>query len=1117
MLSVNKSKIKLSTQSGAGIGVLLAEIAHETKDLIVVIVPDFVMAFRLEQELTFFAIPIVHFPDWETLPYDNFSPHQDIISQRLAALYHLPNFKQGVLIIPIATLMHRLCPKTYIDQTTFLLAPGDTLDLPTIRRKLENGGYQYTNQVMEHGDFSVRGSILDVFPMGAKSPFRIDLFDNEIESIRVFDPETQRSTEHVQEIKLLPAREYPIDEQAITTFRGKWRDQFAGDPRSCHIYQDVSQGFKAAGLEYYLPLFFDNTATLFDYLPQKHLIVQVGDIENAATEFWQQAQARYDQYAHDITNPILKPIELFITPDEVFGLTKQVQQIKCSLYDESNLPSLSNLQDFINSYAGRILFCAESAGRRVILEELLAKQQLYPTYITNWSDFCLDTHRFCITVAPFVSGAILDKYNCMIITEHELLGRLVVPQHRRKSKNVEQDYIIRDLAELTIDAPVVHIEHGIGRFKGLTTLKIADQEAEFVTLEYANKDKLYVPVTSLQLISRYSGVDIEHAPLHSLGSDKWQREKRKAAQQIRDVAAELLQVYASRAMQTGYALPSPDEAYYKFASEFPFEETIDQQNAINQVIKDLTAAKPMDRVICGDVGFGKTEVAMRAAFLVAQSGKQVAVLVPTTLLAQQHFQTFADRFAAFPMQVESLSRFKNKKEQLAVEQKLANGTCDIVIGTHKLLQNDVKFKDLGLLIIDEEHRFGVQQKERFKALRAQVHILTLTATPIPRTLNMSMSGIRDLSIISTPPAKRLAIKTFVRERNKPLIQEAVNRELGRGGQVYYLHNEVESINRVADELSSWLPTARIAVAHGQMHERELERIMSDFYHRKFNVLVCTTIIETGLDVPTANTIIMDRADKLGLAQLHQLRGRVGRSHHQAYAFCLTPPDSAITGDAKKRLKALEELDTLGAGFILATHDLEIRGAGELLGENQSGNLQNIGFSLFIELLDHAVKSLQSGIDPGLELPINRCIEIDLQVPALIPESYLYDVHSRLVLYKRIANATSNNNLEDLKVEMIDRFGVLPEQVQNLFAVTELKLIAQSLGIKSMKVGSKGGKIEFVTQPDINPDKIVQLVRNNPKCFSFAGSTSMKFVLDLTDSKERLRFVKELLCGLLPNV
>lgn len=1125
----------LGKLQGASLSIALAEISEACSGLVVVVVPDFNTAFRLERELAFFNVPLEHFPDWETLPYDNFSPHQDIISQRLAALHNLPNFKRGVLIIPISTLMHRLCPQTYIDQSTFLLKIGDKLDLVAMRRKLENCGYQHNPQVMEHGEFTIRGSILDLYPMGSQLPYRIDLFDDEIDTIRQFDPETQRSGNAVDKIRLLPAREYPFTEEAIAEFRTNWRDKFSGDPRNCPMYQDVTQGIKSPGLEYYLPLFFARTATLFDYLPAHNLIVRVGDIEQAAKDFWQQVMTRYDQYGHDLTRPLLDPQQIFIEPQAIFAMSKQSPQIQCHFetirtsagranLDAELLPDLSaqvkaenplhNLLQFMQSSSTRMLFCAESTGRRVVLEELLNKYGVKVQQIQTWTEFVSGDCKLGLAVAPLEVGIILPQANISIITENELLGRRVMQRRRRKTKAIDPAAAISNLAELTIGAPVVHIEYGVARYLGLTLLQLGDQESEFVTLEYANNDKLYVPVTSLHLISRYSGVDLEHAPLHSLGSDKWQRAKHKAAEQIRDVAAELLQIYAQREMREGFAFSPPDQNYINFANGFPFEETIDQQQAIEQVIADLTAAKPMDRVICGDVGFGKTEVAMRAAFLAVQSGKQVAVLVPTTLLAQQHYQTFVDRFADFPFVVEVTSRFRSKKEQQAVEEKLEAGTCDIVIGTHKLLQDNVKFKNLGLLIIDEEHRFGVRQKERFKALRAQVDILTLTATPIPRTLNMSMAGIRDLSIISTPPAKRLAVKTFVREKNKSLVQEAVNRELSRGGQVYYLHNEVETIETTAAELTAWLPNARIAVAHGQMAERELEQIMSDFYHRRFNVLVCTTIIETGIDIPTANTIIMDRADRLGLAQLHQLRGRVGRSHHQAYAFCLTPPEAQITKDAVKRLEALESLDTLGAGFILATHDLEIRGAGELLGEDQSGNLQTIGFSLFMELLDHTVNMLKAGKTPTLDFNLNSGPEIDLQVPALIPENYLGDVHTRLMLYKRISSAKNSDELNELRVEMIDRFGAVPWQTQNLFAITELKLLSQQLGVKNIKVGAKGGKLEFTAQPNINPEKIIRLIKDNPRVFSFAGSTSITFRRDLLTNEDRIKFVSELLNGLL---
>ncbi len=1108
------AKSKLNNTRGAGLAVAVHDLYHECDGVLLVLVPDFVTALRLERELSFFAVPLVHFPDWETLPYDSFSPHQDLISQRLSVLQQLPGFKRGVLIIPIATLMHRICPEDFVSQSAFVLDKGDEVDLPQVRQRLERAGYVCTAQVMEHGEFSVRGSILDVYPMGSNVPYRIDLFDNEVDTIREFDTETQRSTNTLEAIKLLPAREYPFTEEAIAEFRTRWRDRFSGDPRNCSVYQDVSQGYKAAGLEYYLPLFFDKTATLFDYLPDNISVLQVGDIEGAGQEFWRLVQERYEQYGHDVTRPILKPTELFVPIAEIFADCNKYSQLLAELLEPSDLPDIHELEQYVQQTEKKILFVAESSGRKVILEELLAQRGLHPLSVDDWNECLESDQRFLLTIAALEAGAVLD--DIVILTETELLGRKLVQQRRRKTKAIDPSAAIRNLAELTIGSPVVHLEYGVGRYLGLTSLELGGQQGEFVTLEYANEDKIYLPVSALHLISRYSGVDLEHAPLHSLGSDKWAKSKRKAAQQIRDVAAELLQVYAHRAAKEGHAFASPDSNYYEFASSFPFEETADQQMAIEQVIKDLTAPHPMDRVVCGDVGFGKTEVAMRAAFIAAAAGKQVAVLVPTTLLAQQHYQTFSDRFANFPLQVMVMSRFNTNVEQQQVLDSLATGKCDIVIGTHRLLQKDVKIKDLGLLVIDEEHRFGVRQKERFKSLRAQVDILTLTATPIPRTLNMAMSGVRDLSIIGTPPAKRLSVKTFVRERSKPLIQEAVNRELSRGGQVYFLHNQIETIETTAAELEEWLPNARISVAHGQMSERDLERIMSDFYHRRFNVLVCTTIIETGIDVPSANTIIMDRADKLGLAQLHQLRGRVGRSHHQAYAFCLTPPPAAISKDANKRLEAIESLDTLGAGFSLSTHDLEIRGAGELLGEDQSGNLQTIGFSLFMELLEHTVEKLQAGEKPNLDLSLDTGPDIDLQLPAFIPDNYLGDVQLRLLLYKRIASAKTLSDLDEIRVEMIDRFGELPDQVKNLFVVTDIKLLAASIGVKSLKTGRTNGKLEFTAQPKIDPDKIVKLIQGQPTKYSFAGPTSIKFRLDLATEQSKIDSIRELIQGLLPT-
>ena len=1108
---------------GAGLALALHAIVQKHEGCVLVLVPDMAMASRLERELAFFlekSIPILTVPDWETLPYDQFSPHQDIVAERVTTLYRLPDLKRGVLIIPITTLMHRLCPKEYLLQNTFLLKEGDTLILEDMRVRLQSSGYHSVSQVMEYGEFSIRGSILDLFPMGSDSPFRIDLLDTAIDSIRLFDPETQRSLGKITEIRLLPAREYPLTTEAISEFKMAWRQTFEGTPSRCSIYLDISQGLPSVGVEYYLPFFFKGTETLFDYMPSNSLVVKVENLNVAVESFWKQIKERYDQYGHDILRPILEPKKIFLEPDIVFRELKRFAEVqlfqdaidtrkgtRAGYYNSGAkpLPHLAYLLDFLRTFEGNVLFCVESAGRREIVSELLLANGIHYEDIASWSDWT--AKPFSMIMGPLEAGIWLENAHVAIITEAELLGKRVMQRRRRKGRVQEVQSEMRNLAELNIGDPVVHIEHGIGRYIGLTPLTVSGRATEFVTLEYAAGSKLYVPVTSLQLISRYSSVNIENVTLHALGNPKWQKIKEKVLAKTRDVAAELLEIYAKREAKVGFQFSKPDEQYEAFSAEFPFEETPDQLEAIHQVVADLTSARPMDRVVCGDVGFGKTEVALRAAFLVVHGNKQVAVLVPTTLLAQQHYQTFSDRFSGFPVRIEVMSRFRTPKEQAGVIEGLQSGTVDIVIGTHALLKKSIKFKSLGLLIIDEEHRFGVRQKEAFKEFRSEVDILTLTATPIPRTLNMAMSGIRDLSIIATPPAKRLSIKTFVREKQKALIQEAIERELHRGGQVYYLHNTVDSIEKTAREIETWVPSARVSVAHGQMRERDLEQVMSDFYHRRYNVLVCTTIIETGIDVPTANTIIMDRADKLGLAQLHQLRGRVGRSHHQAYAFCLVPPNALITPDAEKRLAALESLEELGSGFNLATHDLEIRGAGELLGEEQSGNIQAVGFGLFMELLDHAVKAIRSGVDmSSLEDPFKPSVEIELHIPAFIPEDYLPDVHSRLMLYKRIANAVSKEALEDLKVEMIDRFGSFPEPIGFLFKISDIKLQAQALGIVKIDANPKGGRFEFGPKANPDPRKIIELIQVKSDIYQLEGSQKLRFKQDLTDQKTRIQTV-----------
>jgi transcription-repair coupling factor (superfamily II helicase) len=1118
---------------GASVGLAVSAVIAQAKQPIVIIASDTLAATRLEYELGFFqhGQPIIHFPDWETLPYDQFSPHQDIVSERLSALYKIPHLQEGAIITPISTLMQRLPPRSYLEGNTFLLSTGEKFDIHAARQRLGRAGYRAVDQVREHGEFAVRGSIIDLFPMGSDTPFRIDLFDDEIDSIRTFAPETQRTLDKIDKIQLLPAKEFPLNDTAIEQFRNAWREKFAGNPLKSPIYEDVSEGIYTPGIEYYLPLFFPSTATFFDYLPENCLIIQIGDIYPKAEEFWHEIEVRYEQRRHDIKRPLLPPAEIFVPTGDTFARMKNYAMIKVQTESvtpgtndfnfatdtpvtlsvaHKNAQPLQALEDFMLNYPGRILFCAETTGRREVLLQLFNTIKLIPKSYTDWNAFLTGDAQYGITVAPLDEGLSLQEPMLTVIAEAQLYGKRVMQRRRRKVSVQNTDELIKDLTELQIGAPIVHIDHGIGRYLGLQTLTIGDQIAEFLALEYLDNAKLYVPVSSLHLISRYSGTDPDHAPMHRLGNEQWGKSKRKAAEQARDVAAELLDLYARRAARPGEACKPIDGQYATFAAAFPFEETPDQQQAIDQVINDMTSEKPMDRLVCGDVGFGKTEVAMRAAFMAVENGKQVAILVPTTLLAQQHFQNFQDRFADWPIQIALLSRFKSAKEQQQNIEKLQDGKVDIVIGTHKLLQNDIKFKSLGLVVIDEEHRFGVRQKERLKSLRAEVDILTLTATPIPRTLNMAFAGIRDLSLIATPPARRLAIKTFVHENQDALVQEAVLREIMRGGQVYFLHNEVSTIERTANELQKLIPEARVGIAHGQMRERELEQVMSDFYHRRFNLLLCSTIIESGIDIPSANTIIINRADKFGLAQLHQLRGRVGRSHHQAYAYLLVPPQKQLSSDAKKRLDAITSLEDLGIGFTLATHDLEIRGAGELLGEGQSGEMQAIGFSLYMDMLSRAVDALKSGKEPDMEATFAYGTEIDLQMTALIPQAYLDDVHLRLQFYKRIATGKSESELDEIHVEMIDRFGLLPDSLKNLFAIAALKLNAETLGIIKIEVNAKGGKIEFNDHPSIDPMKIIKLIQHPSQRYKLEGPKRLRFELDQHELKDRITLVSTVL-------
>lgn len=1086
---------------------------------------------RVHSELAFFAagdIPLYDFPDLETLPYDIFSPHPDIVSRRLATLAELPELKSGLITATAASLLQQLPPVSHVAGGTLVCEVGQQFDLGAWQLKLDTAGYRHVGQVMEHGEFAVRGSLFDLFPMGADEPVRIDLFDNEIDSIRTFDPATQLSADRHNSLRILPAREFPMTTDSIKEFRQRFRKQFEGDPMNTKIYRDVSEGITPGGLEYYLPLFFDQTASLLDYLPAGTVIVFDEDVEGALSGYLAETEQRYEQRAHDVERPVLPPSIAFQSLSATRKRLKGFPKLKMSVAKQtgraSNFPSQAPpqleinarsaepsavLQQFATTYEGRILFVAESAGHRESTLELLAQRGIRPARVDSWRVFLEGETRSAIMVAELERGLLLKSPPIAVIVGEQLYGKSVrATQRRRPSRDPQA--IIRDLTDLRPGAPVVHEQYGVGRFVGLQTLDFTGLSNEFLTLEYADNDRLYVPVHALDLISRYTGAAADKAPLHKLGSDQWQKARKRAADKIRDAAAELLDIYARRAARSGRAF-SPNETEYRaFVQGFPFDETQDQGTAIEEVINDLRSPQPMDRVICGDVGFGKTEVALRAAFYVVHGGAQVAVLVPTTLLAQQHLQTFRDRFADWPVRVEMLSRFRTSKESAAVIEDLANGKVDIVIGTHKLLQRSVGFKDLGLVVIDEEHRFGVRHKEQLKELRSEVDILTLTATPIPRTLNMAMGGVRDLSLITTPPAERLAVKTFISEWSDATLREACLREIRRGGQVFVVHNRVQTIDRLAERIATLVPEAEIRVAHGQMREKELEQVMLDFYHRRFNMLVCTTIIESGLDVPTANTIIIDRADKLGLAQLHQLRGRVGRSHHRAYAYLVTPPRVSMSADAKKRLEAVESTEDLGAGFALATHDLEIRGAGELLGDEQSGQIHEIGFSMYITLLERAVQAMKKGDIPDLMAPLHRGPEVDLHTPALLPDDYLPDVHIRLVLYKRIASADNDPALRELQIEMIDRFGLLPEPAQNLFRIAQLKLAAAPLGIERIVAGEHGGHVEFGAKTTVDPYSLIQLMQADPEKYRLDGQSKLRFTVDLTDFEQRADFVLDLL-------
>ena len=1086
-------------------------------------------ADQIQAELAFFAAAkpaLWSFPDRETLPYDPFSPHPDLVSQRLRTLAALPELRQGLIVTTQAALLDRLPPRAFIEAHAFSLRAGERIDLPQLRKRLTDAGYALVSQVLSPGEFAVRGSVVDLFPAGAAQPFRLDLFDDLIESIRVFDPGDQRSAARLDAVPLLPAREIPTSAEAIAGFRSRWRERFEGDPQQCPVYRSVTDGLIPAGIESWLPLFFTSTSTLADYLPSATVIVDLADLAHALPSAWAEIEDRHEQRRHDRQRPLLPPDEAFAKAAWVLAMFERHPRIAISpvkvepiasaqplanfrsepppeLRADPRAPQpVAKLAQFLGQFAGRTLLTADSAGRREVLLEMLHRQDLHPAPLEDWAAFAAGPQSLAIAVAPDVRGLWLPDRSVALIAEDQLFGERARQERRRRRAERDPDAILRELAALSPGSPVVHDEYGVGRYRGLRVMQVAGNPAEFLVLEYAGGDLLYVPVHTLDRVTRYTGGSPESAPWHRLGTEQWARARRRAADRVRDVAAELLDLYSRRAARQGRAVAFDESAYRAFEAAFPFEETVDQHDAIEAVLADMRSGRPMDRVVCGDVGFGKTEVALRACFAAVTGGRQVAVLVPTTLLAQQHAQTFADRFADWPVRVENLSRFRTAAEQQAVIQGLARGAVDIVIGTHRLLQRDVIFHDLGLVIVDEEHRFGVGHKERLKQLRADVDMLTLTATPIPRTLNMALGGLRDLSLMTTPPAERVAIETFVSEWSDSLVREACLREIRRGGQVYFVHNTIEDIEACAARVRRLVPEASVRVGHGQMRERDLEQLMLDFYHRRFQVLVCTTIIESGIDVPTANTILIDGAHRFGLAQLHQLRGRVGRSHHRAWAYLLAPPPGALPADAQKRLEAIESLEDLGAGFTLATHDLEIRGAGELLGEEQSGQIQEIGIGLYLELLERAVQALREGREPELEKPLHAGCEVDLQLPALLPEDYIADVHLRLQLYKRMAGAADDARLDDLQSEMIDRFGPMPPPARRLLQIHRLRHRALGLGIRRLGIGASSGVVEFSPDHRVDPQRVIRLVKRPDGRYRLDGQQRLRIKLVAGDEASR---------------
>ena len=1133
-------RFALPRPPGSGDALWLARLAARERAQgrrVAMITADALDAQRLLDEMPFFApeLRCVLFPDWETLPYDSFSPHQDLISERLATLWRISKGEADVVLIPATTALYRLAPPAFLAGYTFEFKVGQRLDEAQLKSQLTLAGYQHVTQVVSPGEYAVRGGLIDLFPMGSPIPLRVDLFDDEIDSIRTFDPDSQRSLYPVPEVRLLPGREFPMDDTARARFRQRWRELLEGDPTRSRLYKDMGLGVATAGIEYYLPLFFDDTATVFDYLGESATVVLHGDVEHAFQQFWSDTQDRYRLVQGDPDRPALPPSLLFLNAEQFYGLANQHAQLALRSPPEASahadtiapLPDLrvergsdeplQRLQQHLSLTQRRVLVLAESDGRRESLLDFMRAGGLSMPVADSLQAFLADQTPIALATSSLSQGFAWVEHGIDLVTETELFATPATARRRKKQEQVSDvEALIKDLSELQLGDPVVHTSHGIGRYRGLVHLdmgQVADdgtpEKQEFLHLEYADQAVLYVPVSQLHLISRYTGVSADEAPLHKLGSAQWEKARRKAAEQVRDAAAELLNIYARRAAREGHAFRFMAQDYETFARDFGFEETADQNAAIHAVIQDMISPRPMDRLVCGDVGFGKTEVALRAAFVAVTAGKQVAFLAPTTLLAEQHYQTLVDRFAKWPVKIAEMSRFRTAKEIQAAADGLAKGQVDIVVGTHKLLSPSVKFKDLGLLIIDEEHRFGVKHKEAMKAMRAEVDVLTLTATPIPRTLGMALEGLRDLSVIATAPQRRLAIKTFVRNEGNGVIREAVLRELKRGGQCYFLHNEVETIENRKAQLEAFLPEARIAIAHGQMPERELERVMRDFVAQRFNVLLCSTIIETGIDVPTANTILMSRADKFGLAQLHQLRGRVGRSHHQAYAYLLVPELEGLSKQAQQRLDAIQQMEELGSGFYLAMHDLEIRGAGEVLGDNQSGNMMEVGFQLYNEMLAQAVKSLKEGKEPDLLSPLSITTEINLHHPALLPDDYCGDIHLRLSFYKKLATAQNNDQIDRLHEELVDRFGKLPHQAQTLIDVHRLRVLARPYGVAKIDAAPGVIIISFRPNPPIDAMRILELVQKN-RHIRLAGNDKLRIERELPEATARVQMVRDVL-------